>query len=430
MSTRTKVEIDPENVFRHYYKQHKVLNYEDISHDLTPEVLLIDDLTTFKSPYYNIRVNNGSALSEAESNEVLNSLKTRFNDFMSLSTKGGNTSENIQDDPQILLENIPNCITVDQLPGLRIIPNYLPVQVQQILIESVIEDYIPNENHLSNLHLHYKLPRRLTLFPEITKGNIGITDKLADGTNLETDPTMKTIVNKIPRKSATSIEAIREKQLRWITLGGQYNWTTKIYPTFEPHTPEFPDFPTNLCRLLGSSPNNLSSPSSSSLSYLDFDTLPQAAIVNFYSPGDILSPHQDVAELCQNDLLSLSIGCSAIFYIGLVKSCTERCSVGSKSDSDTINNEKEKDWLVPPLAVLVKSGDILIMGGQSRFAFHGIGKVFAGTCPEYLETPFLTLPSGSSVSEEPLVLKKWSFYGSWMRNKRVNINVRQMLKKV
>lgn len=162
-----------------------------------------------------------------------------------------------------------------------------------------------------------------------------------------------------------------EKKLRWFTIGGQYDWTAKAYPQERP-----PCFPSDIAGVLRSL-----------FPYVE----PQAAILNFYSPGDTLSVHRDVSEECARGLISLSFGCDAIFV------------VGNEDGSTTAT-------------IRLRSGDALLMSQPSRFAWHGIPKVLAGTCPQWLE-------------EWPLVGDKGSTYEQWrgwMAGKRINLNVRQM----
>lgn len=160
------------------------------------------------------------------------------------------------------------------------------------------------------------------------------------------------------------------KKLRWITLGGQYNWTDKAYPSETP-----PEFPADIAQLIGG---------------LFPDMEPQAAIVNVYSPGDTLSLHRDVSEEVNRGLVSISLGCDARFVIGL-------------------RDEVSRD--IRHMAIRLRSGDALYMTGESRFAWHGVPKILPGTCPEYLaDWP------GSD----------YSLWRGWMQNKRINLNVRQM----
>ena len=258
---------------------------------------------------------------------------------------------------------VPKMLTVDGLSGLVIIPKFLPIQVQQKLVETIIEDLIPNPAHLSNLDAHYTSPQSSMrhLFSDDS-------DDSQQHQLLPLDPSVH---------APLSLEAVKSKKLRWITLGGQYNWTTKVYPTFTKGDPGFPEFPESIAPLF-------SSPL--------FDLKPEAAIVNFYGPGDTLSPHQDVAEMSHADLVSMSIGCDAVFYVGL-----------DRYDASSSQSVK------PPLQIRVCSGDVDILGGDCRAAFHGVGRIWANTSPDDLV---------SAVDPR---------YADWLQNKRININVRQML---
>jgi alkylated DNA repair protein alkB family protein 1 len=54
------------------------------------------------------------------------------------------------------------------------------------------------------------------------------------------------------------------------------------------------------------------------------------------------------------------------------------------------------------------------MSGESRFAWHGVPQIVAGSCPQYLRD----WPNGDKGEHE-----EWK---GWMAGKRVNLNVRQM----
>ena len=116
----------------------------------------------------------------------------------------------------------------------------------------------------------------------------------------------------------------------------------------------------------------------------------QAAIVNFYSPGDTLSVHRDVSEECDSSLISISIGCDALF-------------IASNEDGSFSSTLR------------LKSGDVLVMSGESRYAWHAVPKVVPGTCPAWLSD----WPA-SSIGE------KYHNWRGWMSGKRINLNVRQM----
>ena len=181
-----------------------------------------------------------------------------------------------------------------------------------------------------------------------------------------------------------SVLQFLNKKLRWLTLGGQYDWTAKVYPPGEP-----PKFPKDVADLLRG---------------LFPEMVPEAAIVNVYSPGDMLSMHRDVAEQCGQGLVSLSLGCDAIFVIGLESESEEQDS-GTKSEPD-----------VRVAAFRLRSGDALYMSAASRYAWHGVPQVIPDTCPEWLKT----WPADDGGGGE---FAAWS---GWMAGKRINLNVRQM----
>jgi alkylated DNA repair protein alkB family protein 1 len=68
------------------------------------------------------------------------------------------------------------------------------------------------------------------------------------------------------------------------------------------------------------------------------------------------------------------------------------------------------------LTLRLRSGSAVYMSGSSRFAWHGVPQIVAGTCPEYL-SDWPGTADGEGQYEE---------WRGWMASKRVNLNVRQM----
>ena len=83
---------------------------------------------------------------------------------------------------------------------------------------------------------------------------------------------------------------------------------------------------------------------------------PEACLINFYSDSARMGSHQDADE---DDLsapvISVSLGDDAVFHVGGPK----------RSD--------------PKRRVILKSGDVVVLGGPSRLAYHGVDRVLAGT---------------------------------------------------
>ena len=226
-----------------------------------------------------------------------------------------------------------------------------------------------DSEHKTNVHLHHYVPRP----PGASDGTqASYFDRVSQ--DLIFQPKDQSI-----HKPFTT-QQLLDKKLRWMTLGGQYDWTHKVYPSGTP-----PAFPQDIKLLIESI----------------FPMKAEAAIVNLYSPGDTLSLHRDVSQECDQPLVSISIGCDGIFVVGL--------------DGNDENGESRA------ATIRLRSGDAVLMSGASRFAWHGVPKVLEGTCPEWLENwPCLDR------NEEGLDTERFEFWRGWMKGKRINLNVRQM----
>lgn len=98
-------------------------------------------------------------------------------------------------------------------------------------------------------------------------------------------------------------------------------------------------------------------PDSSIVDYSSWsqDYKAEAGVVNFYQYRDSLTAHVDQSEVDTiRPLVSISLGESAIFLAG-----------GKTRDQ-------------APVSLLLKSGDALIMSGQSRRIFHGVPRIVEG----------------------------------------------------
>lgn len=85
---------------------------------------------------------------------------------------------------------------------------------------------------------------------------------------------------------------------------------------------------------------------------------PEACLVNYYGTGAKMGSHRDEDE---EDLgapvVSISLGEDATFHIG-----------GLQRSG-------------PKQRLVLRSGDVVVLGGAARLAYHGVDRVHWGTCP-------------------------------------------------
>jgi alkylated DNA repair protein (DNA oxidative demethylase) len=83
---------------------------------------------------------------------------------------------------------------------------------------------------------------------------------------------------------------------------------------------------------------------------------PQACLVNFYADDARMGLHQDRDEQdLETPVVSISLGDSCLFR------------VGGRERSDRT------------LSFKLSSGDVVVLGGEGRLAFHGVDKIYPGT---------------------------------------------------
>ncbi|KAI0973411.1 hypothetical protein F4678DRAFT_459544 [Xylaria arbuscula] len=256
------------------------------------------------------------------------------------------------------------------LPGLLILPSLVPPEIQKSLLSKMIHRDLSNPTHQTNMHLHFNLPYR---------DGDGVESRSFFSYDPES-PAKFTPKDPGVHKPVT-IKQVLQRRLSWVTLGGQYNWTEREYPNQLP-----PEFPRDIAGFLQT---------------LFPETQAQAAIVNFYSPGDSMMMHRDVSEQTDKGLVSLSFGCDALFMIAP--------NEYGKSAGQSEESSPEKKYLL----LRLRSGDAIYMSQESRYAWHGVPKILKGTCPEFLE-------------DWPAEDGKFEEWKGWLRNKRINLNVRQI----
>ncbi|MCJ1402543.1 hypothetical protein MMC11_005763 [Xylographa trunciseda] len=274
-------------------------------------------------------------------------------------------------------------------PGIEIIPDLLPCKMQLHLLSRLLHGELANPQHKTNIHTHYHVPYELSRSNALKRSLSERQPSEDNDSFFNCHPQCSRIFSPIsPEKhKPITITQFLHKKLRWMTLGGQYDWTQKVYP---PETP--PPFPQDIGNLVHS---------------LFPDMIPEAAIVNVYSPGDTLSLHRDVSEDSDRGLVSISLGCDGLFVVG---------------------RHDETDAVPRYMILRLRSGDAVYMSGPSRYAWHGVPQIIPGTCPQWLQSwpaslEVEGLEEAGGVEGAANDREAWR---GWMASKRINLNVRQM----
>nr|XP_034832736.1 nucleic acid dioxygenase ALKBH1 [Maniola hyperantus] len=193
-----------------------------------------------------------------------------------------------------------------------------------------------------------------------------------------------------------------QKKLRWTTLGYHHNWDSKVYS--EDNKTDFPTELAELCDVIAH--------------HLGFEGFrAEAAIVNYYHMGSTLSAHTDHSEVnLEAPLFSFSFGQSAIFLIG------------------------GRDKSTEPSAILLNSGDIVVMSKEVRLCYHAVPKILPASTQPWKKQELISIKKKGAkfkfIDEEKLILemernidnKEESKFISYVEESRININVRQVLK--
>jgi alkylated DNA repair protein (DNA oxidative demethylase) len=84
---------------------------------------------------------------------------------------------------------------------------------------------------------------------------------------------------------------------------------------------------------------------------------PEACLVNYYAAGARLGSHRDEDEDdAHAPVVSVSLGDDATFHIG-----------GARRGD-------------PKRRLVLRSGDVFVLGGRARDFYHGIDRIHPGTC--------------------------------------------------
>ena len=179
-------------------------------------------------------------------------------------------------------------------------------------------------------------------------------------------------------------------QLRWATIGYQYDWTQKVY-----RERDFSPVPRDLTHLFQYI--------SKALGFHSFKL--EAGIINYYHMDSSIAGHIDQAEFEEDaPLFSLSFGQPAVFLVGGATKRTE------------------------PVPLLLQSGDLVAMTGPTRMAYHAVPRIIQ----QEGDTAAVCVAEKERISQliEPLssedMFNQVEAVRSYMECSRINMNMRQV----
>ncbi|GAA5935627.1 uncharacterized protein JCM15063_001758 [Sporobolomyces koalae] len=315
-------------------------------------------------------------------------------------------------------------IVIPRVPGLVFFPSIVPPETQRLLVVESLQN--AKQPNVTSLDPHYALPPeglwnvfhsgRLHEVVERIKSPMPASDQNSENTarsNTHGTPVRAESDDLIDSDSSKVTMEDLVPKLRWSNVGYHYNWTTKLYEFDRPFVP-IPPLMLSCCSSIAravpwhhvfeESDDECEAEGRTTRSdwaSWSTDYEPDAGIVNFYQTKDTLTGHTDHSEVdAVLPLVSLSLGASSIFLVG-----------GLTKD-------------IPPLAILLRSGDGLIMSGrEGRRAYHGLPRVLEDTLPDYLRArPSESDGTDSLAFDEQ---REWQLYGEYLeRGSRININLR------
>lgn len=146
------------------------------------------------------------------------------------------------------------------------------------------------------------------------------------------------LVNPVtPQGKPMSVRMSAAGKYGWITDRGGYRYAPK-----HPNGTEWPPIPTPILKIW----QDLSG----------VDRLPECCLVNFYGQGARMGMHQDNDEASfEWPVVSVSLGDDGLFRMG----------------GPVRGGKTQSVWL--------GSGDVVVMGGAARKAYHGVDRIRFGT---------------------------------------------------
>mmetsp|Transcript_8995 Transcript_8995/g.13831 ORF Transcript_8995/g.13831 Transcript_8995/m.13831 type:complete len:383 (-) Transcript_8995:709-1857(-) len=292
---------------------------------------------------------------------------------------------------------------ITSYPGFVYAPQALSTELQSKIGFLSVSNYC-EAPHRTNIDL---IPPREGVEENNSTENMWYLWKKENGF---TDPHSSDL-NKINQKAKSNSRKKKKyrsfKKLSWSTMGYHYDWTARAY--HEDAKSPVPPLLDDLAAMFAKASFYTTSPKTTKFHG-------SACIVNYYNTKSIMGGHRDDLEFAMDKpVVSLSVGLPGIFLLG-----------GNTKDD-------------PVVPILVRPGDVMMMGGKSRLAYHGMARVLSAS----IALPPLSEKVANNVQvQEDLSVRHKHQTGKdceldsqadrdalekYLQQHRININVRQVL---
>ena len=211
------------------------------------------------------------------------------------------------------------------------------------------------------------------------------------------------------------------QKLTWATMGYHYDWTARSYN--RTMCSPMPALIDQLALVFAHAAWQASS--SSWVNDQDHESSPpkpfsfvsSACIVNYYHTKSLMGGHlDDLEEALDQPVVSLSFGLPAVFLLG---------------------GPTKEDTPIHP--ILVRPGDVMILGGPSRLYYHGMARILPSATVPLLppvdpnrvasadqQVTLEQLGRGASNQQDGRHVEDTTALQAYLSTHRININVRQV----
>ncbi|OEU18016.1 hypothetical protein FRACYDRAFT_184778 [Fragilariopsis cylindrus CCMP1102] len=429
---------------------------------------------------------DGNCDSDNDSKNTTSDNGGRFNkdlvfliDHHKRSTSTTSTSTTAEDatDTDTTTPTPPRCYGFHEYPGVYIYPNALSEEVQLQLSYEAVTKYCEhsstNSNSSSSSSPNASSPNAYRTNTDLLPPKTN--EQINDTTNNNISETMWNLWKQEQEQSDSSLSSTttttttnyyrRFSKLSWSTMGYHYDWNKRQYHP-DQKLIVIPSLVTKISKyfasasLLYNNQNNIDNYSLTNAPLIPPPTgtgtgtgennisfIPSASIVNYYTEKSNFGGHRDDLEhinAMDKPIVSISTGLPAIFILGGYTIKDEYNYEDNKNENDNDGNENENEndenhpQPHPVRAILIRPGDVLIMGGPSRLNYHAVARIVPyeaiikydntlfGSDDENENNENNNGNNNENNTNDNAITDEKKYLKRYLKDHRININVRQV----